>query len=64
MNIKNFMGMAVKFIFDVILPIVDIGSDVYFTVDVYNKGEIKYFITSGIFFKDKKIKYYIILLLI
>ena len=55
MNIKNFMGMAVKFIFDVILPIVDIGSDVYFTWDVYNRGEINYFKISGIFFKDKTI---------
>ena len=56
MDIKEFMVLVVKFIglvvkisLDVLLPIVDVVSDVYFTWDVYNRGEIKYFITSGIF---------------
>ncbi len=58
MGIKEFMVLVVKFIglvvkisLEVLLPMVDVVSDVYFTVDVYNKGDIKYFITSGIFFK-------------
>ena len=52
MNIKSFMGIASKCFLDVLLPLVDVGSDVYFTWDVYNKGEMKFFTTSGIFFKD------------
>ena len=52
MNIKSFMGLAVKISLDVLLPIVDVGSDVYFTWDVYNRGEREYFITSGIFLKN------------
>ena len=46
------MGLAVKISLDVLLPIVDVGTDIYFTWDVYNRGEIKYFITSGICFKN------------
>ena len=49
MNIKSFMGLAVKISLDVLLPIVDVGTDVYFTWDVYNRAEREYFITSGIF---------------
>ena len=66
MNFEIFMGLAViavKFSLDVLLPIVDVGSDVYFTWDVYNKGDIKYFITSGIFLKRQN-NYSMILLLI
>ena len=37
-----------KIIFNVLLPIVDVASDIYFTIDVYNKEDMKYFITSGI----------------
>ena len=51
MNIKSFIGLAVKISLDVLLPIADVVSDIYFTWDVYNRGDIKYFITSGIFFK-------------
>ena len=37
-----------KIIFNVLLPIVDVASDIYFTIDVYNKEDMKYFIASGI----------------
>ncbi len=56
MSFDSFMGLAViavTFSLDVLLPIVDVVTDVYFTWDVYNKGDIKYFTTSGIFFKMK-----------
>ncbi len=51
-NCKHIMGLALKFFFNVLLPIVDVISDVYFTWDVYTRGEIKYFTTSGIFFNS------------
>ena len=55
MNYKDFIILAVKIFLEVILPIVDVISDVYFTWDVYNRGEIKYFTTSGIFLKENAV---------
>ena len=51
-SLKNKGKFGLKVFFNVVLPVIDVGSDIYFTVDMFSKGKWIIGLISGMSFKQ------------